>query len=70
MSNAFDLQGHVPSQRLADFTNDAFDLTDREWMHIQNCPECREAYSGFLSESRPEPERRGTILQFRPKDVR
>jgi hypothetical protein len=70
MANPFDLPEHVPSQRLVDFTNDTSDLTDVEWMHIQNCPECREAYSGFLSVRLPEPERGGRILQFRPRNIR
>jgi hypothetical protein len=70
MSRSPDVPQHVSAQRLIDFTEDGFDLTEVEWAHIQNCPECREAYSGYLSVKRPQPKPTARILQFRPKDKR
>ena len=67
MSGLPGLPQHVSAQRLMDFTEDGIDLTEAEWTHIQNCPECRDAYSGFLSVKQPQPKPTARILQFRPK---
>jgi hypothetical protein len=70
MNNPFDVSEHVSLQRLADFTNDVSDLTEVEWLHIQNCPKCQEAYAGLLCARPPESQPSGKILQFRPKNNR
>jgi hypothetical protein len=70
MSRSSEVPQHVSTQRLIDFTEDGSDLTEAEWAHIQNCPECREAYSGYLSVKQPQPRPTARILQFRPKGKR
>jgi hypothetical protein len=70
MNSPFDIPQHVSLQRLADFTNDGSDLTEVEWLHIQNCLKCQEVYAGFLGARPSEPKPSAKILQFRPKRSR